>query len=92
MGSVSRFIVAFAVAGILTAALPTSALASPPESAQFGQMVAMCAHSHAGCQRANPPAVTCTCGPTCACTCSEGTMTFDNFGGMVHHMQDMACC
>ena len=75
---------------VFSVAAPAVALAAPSESASFGQMVAMCAQSHTG-QRTNPPEVACTCGPSCDCPCSAGNMTFENFGGMVSHMQDMAC-
>lgn len=90
MKRVPRLFFTLGVVAVFSVAAPAIALAAPSESASFGQMVAMCAQSHAG-QRSNPPQVTCICGPNCICPCSTGTMTFGNFGGMVSHMQDMAC-
>ena len=91
MNVVRRLFFTLGIVAAIGVATPAVARAAPNASADLGQMVAMCAQSHAG-QRSNPPQVTCTCGPNCPCPCSTGTMTFENFGAMVHHMQDMACC
>ena len=64
---------------VLAAGLAPAALAS--DGSAFGRHVAGCAQEHLG-QRAAPPAV--------ICTMPDGTtMTFPNFGAMVHHMQGL---
>ena len=65
--------------GALALGLTGSSAAAPGPSAELGQHIAGCAQEHLG-QREAAPGVTCT---------HDGTsMTFDNFGALVGHMQE----